>query len=183
MSGISDPSIVSPPRHRDGNDGVVPSRSPTPTDSQESLSLDDVPLPLSAELQQLKERLAPLTKVEQTLFRRLNPTGKLEFEGEEGGVPVGPTPDTTGSVRRKEIALNSTAWKGMVGRLLNRPDLGDGSSLPRPSVDVNDPCALQIQACAPDMIQLWNDPAVKDLLVRKKLRLEEVSGLYVHLLC
>jgi guanine nucleotide-binding protein subunit alpha len=34
-----------------------------------------------------------------------------------------------------------------------------------------------------EMVQLWKDPVVKEILKRKKIKLEEGSGLYVLSVC
>lgn len=34
-----------------------------------------------------------------------------------------------------------------------------------------------LHSCRRDMMQLWNDPGVRDVLRRRKIRLEEASGL------
>jgi hypothetical protein len=54
-------------------------------------------------------------------------------------------------VQRKEIVPNSIAWKG---HLLNKAGRVYGVSQPRRSLDMDEPCAMQIHVCAPDMIQL-----------------------------
>ena len=113
----------------------------------------------------MKIRLSPLAHVEEALIRKLNPFGTSQHEG----IFV----DADASL--KEVALNSSVWRGIVGRWFN----GRDSNLTQRQTDLGDPKdpAALIHACAQDMIQLWNDPAVKDSLVRKRLRVEEISGL------
>jgi guanine nucleotide-binding protein subunit alpha len=117
-------------------------------------------------------RLSPLAQAEEALVCKLNPSGRLQFEGME---PTGPTPDTGTA---KEFALNSTAWRGAIGRLLGSHRESIESQEPISFDDPKDPGAL-INACGLDMIALWHDPAVKRLLTKNKLRLEETSGLWV----
>lgn len=44
--------------------------------------------------------------------------------------------------------------------------------------DARDPTRI-LNSCGPDLIALWSDARVRALLRRKRIRLEEMPGLYV----
>ncbi|KAJ6551401.1 guanine nucleotide-binding protein alpha-4 subunit [Mycena capillaripes] len=120
---------------------------------------------IPSELQKLKMRLQPLALVEKTLIRTLTPGARREIESAD---PV------------QEVAVNSTAsWKGAFGRLLSNA---------RSSIDMQDLPETQesrdarqlLHACSDDMIALWNDPVVQEILRLQQLRLEEMAGFFLH---
>ncbi len=71
------------------------------------------------------------------------------------------------------------ALKGFVAR-------GKGSIGGRPSssgnnsLDGHDEPTLVIHECYRDIQALWRDRSARDILRRRKIKLEEQSGLYVH---
>lgn len=82
-------------------------------------------------------------------------------------------------------------WKGGLARArVNFPDYSSdassqssSSSAPRPmsagNTGLESPDEPQevLHSCRRDMIQLWNDDGIREMLRRKKVRLEEASGL------
>jgi len=132
---------------------------------------------LSAEHLRLKMRLAPLLHIEEVLLRRLNPYGTTHSEAtyltSMTNVPY------TERLRRgsKEVSVNSTSpWKGAFTRLLPGGRQNDDGEADIDWNDPNDP-GVVLNACAEDMMRLWDDPVVKRLLAVRKLRLEEMPGL------
>ena len=109
-------------------------------------------------------RLAPLIQVEAALLRKLVPP-------EQADILARADPNTYPFY---EISVNSNmGWKNTLNRLL-------GSSSERSSFDsldlVNwsdpeDPGVI-LHACSEDMIKLWADPTVKELLDIEKMRPE-----------
>ncbi|KAF5380173.1 hypothetical protein D9615_006108 [Tricholomella constricta] len=147
----------------------------------EAQSSSSEPQPeLSQELLKLQKRLAPLLQVEQTLTRRLTPVGSGESEATLLN-PNSSYADRSKSLS-KEVAINSgSAWKGAFSKMLGGDDQR-GIVDADPSVnwnDPNDPCVV-LSACAQDIALLWNDPIVRQLLRRQKLRLEEMAGFFLE---
>jgi guanine nucleotide-binding protein subunit alpha len=79
----------------------------------------------------------------------------------------------------REIAINSTAqWKGAFGRLIATARASMDSGADIDFDDSNDPGVI-LNACAEDIIKLWNDPTVKILLKAQKIRLESMPGFFL----
>jgi hypothetical protein len=121
---------------------------------------------LSPELLRLKLQLSPLVQIEQALIQKLTPLGS---------VPA----DNPSRTWRKELALNFAVWKGTFDKSVTSTRGSFDSQNPIDFDDPKDP-AVVLQACTGDMKKLWNDSTVKSLLATRKLRLEEVAGLYVE---
>lgn len=111
----------------------------------------------------IRHRLRPLLDLEGKLIRMLN--------GEDT------SSDDTRSIASKEIYVRSNApWKKVAAKLR-----GPASSTSTPEVasgHIGDDPAHTLAASKLDMITLWRDPAVREVLSKRKMRLEESSGLY-----
>ncbi|KAH9477521.1 Guanine nucleotide-binding protein alpha-4 subunit [Psilocybe cubensis] len=96
------------------------------------------------------------------------------------------------SYRNQEIFVRpGPGWKGGLARArVNFPDYSDASSQSssngqRPmsagNTGLESPDEPQevLHSCKRDMIQLWNDEAVRDVLRRRKIRLEDASGFFL----
>ncbi|KAH8827966.1 guanine nucleotide-binding protein alpha-4 subunit [Flagelloscypha sp. PMI_526] len=145
----------------DAQNAVRPSGSPI-TDTPEYP-------PLTPEHLKLKMRLAPLQSVEDALLRKLAPPGTADNEATH----LTPLTNLPG---RKELAVyGAKQWKGAFGRLLTG---GERTSLDGDAVNLEDPDepSVVLNACRDDMIQLWNDPLIRQLLKAQKLRLEDMAG-------
>lgn len=131
---------------------------------------------INHELLKLRMRLLPLQQVEEVLLRKMTPAGSAEFEATHLS-PVTNLPYKQRSGKFRELAINSTAhWKGAFGRLLATTRTSVDSAADIDFEDPNDPGVI-LHACSEDIIQLWNDPTVKQLLKAQKLRLEDMAGL------
>ncbi|KAF9003249.1 guanine nucleotide binding protein, alpha subunit [Cyathus striatus] len=133
-------------------------------------------LQLTPDLLKLKLRLTPLLQVRETLIRRLSPVGSGETEA---------TQLTNASYAErsknylKEIAVNSAAqWKDTFNRLVSNDRESFDSDEPIDFDDPNDP-GVVLHACSEDMIKLWNDPVIQQLLDKQNLRMEEVAGFFL----
>ncbi|KJA26896.1 hypothetical protein HYPSUDRAFT_36064 [Hypholoma sublateritium FD-334 SS-4] len=136
------------------------------------------PTYLTLDLLEIKARLAPLLEVENTLIRRL--TG--------GGSELMPTQtDQTSRAMYnsskqglKEIAINSTIpWKNAFNRLIRSEerssfDSADGIDWEDPE----DPWPI-LNQCMKDMQQLWDSPGVKQLLVKQKIKPDDLNGYFL----
>ena len=154
----------------DQDDGARPETpmSFNALDSQTRTSSEDTYAQFSA----IKLRLAPLTLAEDLLFRQL--AGEGEVEATQLGNWNKPSKN-----KMKEVFVRSGAnWKKSLSN--GRISAGESNSSPSSSDSghgsPNDPFQL-VRACAQDMAALWGDPNVRDVLRRKKIRLQESSGL------
>jgi guanine nucleotide-binding protein subunit alpha len=148
------------------------SRPVTPIQRTELSSLYQI----TPKLLKLRMKLLPLQQIEEGLIRKLNPIGSIETEG------TSLSPYRTGKARFKELTVHSTTqWKVAFGKILTsaRSSIESGAD-----VDWNDPNdpGIVLNACAEDILKLWNDSTVKRLLHEQKIRLEDMSGLYVIVL-
>lgn len=152
-------------------------------------------------LDALKTRLLPLRHIEALLIAKLVPPNE-----DEATRLAGPSNYRDGhghsrnhSYYDQEIFVRPGAgWKGALARArvncTDYPSSG-GSSIcssssneytntaQRPisagNIGLETPDEPQevLNACRNDMIQLWNDQGIRDILRRKKIRLEDSSGL------
>ena len=120
-------------------------------------------------------RLAPLIQVEAALVRRLLPPGQVD------GLTRS---NLTGLPFPQEISVNSsTGWKNAFNRLLRNNggrDSCDSIDLIN-WLDPDDPGVI-LHACAEDMIKLWADPTIRNIMEIEKMRPEEMAGLCVVLI-
>ncbi|CAK5265664.1 unnamed protein product [Mycena citricolor] len=113
-------------------------------------------------------RLLPLQQVEEALLGKLSPSSKIKNEnGEEDPAPL------------PEVSVHSaTQWKGAFTRLMNNVRGSvDGPEANEP-MDSREARQL-LHACAEDMVELWQDPTVKDVLRAHRLRLEDMAGFFL----
>ncbi|OCH87361.1 G-alpha-domain-containing protein [Obba rivulosa] len=147
---------------------------------------DGVPqLPtLTADHLKLKMRLSPLLQVEETLVRKLNPAGSVEREATQLARATEPAAHLDAAnmelarARSREVAINSQfAWKGMFSKLVANPR----GSFESDAIDWDDPQdpGRILHACRDDMIALWNDPTIRELLEVQKVRLQDVPGFFL----
>ncbi|GLB39250.1 putative G-alpha-domain-containing protein [Lyophyllum shimeji] len=157
---------------------ILDAMSRAHAEAQARQSHSDYQPRLSQELLTLQMRLAPLLQVEQALTRRLTPLGCGESEATLLN-PNSSYADRSKSFA-KEIAINSSSpWKGAITRLFGGDtDAPSSNEHSNNWNDPNDP-AVVLHACVQDMALLWNDPMVKKLLEKQKLRLQEMAGFFL----
>ncbi|KAJ7209639.1 guanine nucleotide binding protein, alpha subunit [Mycena pura] len=142
--------------------------SPLPRDPD-----DPVYPPITPELLALKMRLLPLQQVEAALLGKLTPSANFKPQEGPDDAPV------TG-----EVSINSSApWKNAFSRLRNNMR-GSVDERSVDESDVNEPndsrdARQLLHACAADMVTLWNDPTVKQVLKVHRLRLEDMAGFFL----
>lgn len=106
----------------------------------------------------MRMRLSPLLPIEEQLTRRLLPDA---------------------NDRLQDVCVRAgSGWKGLLAGL---QDAGGAKEPRRPSTaegKKDDPTAV-LAACRDDIIALWEDPIVKDVLKRREIRLQDMPGLYV----
>jgi guanine nucleotide-binding protein subunit alpha len=119
-------------------------------------------------------KLLPLQQIEEALIRKLTPIGSIETEGTHL------TPHPSGKARFKELTVHSTTqWKVAFGKILTSARTSTESAADIDWNNPNDP-RIVLNACAEDIVKLWDDPTVQELLHEQKIRLEDMSGLYVN---
>lgn len=137
------------------------------------------PLLFSDEFEILKARLDPLRGVEEILIAKLGDEEGPVGGGSNGGSSPGGIlrPGFQHKKRKQEVAVRSTAMEKLRVRLLGtgagaRPQSeGDGA-------DWDEPTEV-IYHCREEMMALWEDPTVREVLRRRRVRVEEGPGLSV----
>lgn len=125
----------------------------------------------TSELLSIVSRLDPLMQVEQSLIRRLTMAGSAETEATHLKPPPKPV--------FKEIAINSTTpWKNAFNRLVRTERTSFDSQNAIDWEDPEDP-GIILHACSQDLIHIWNNPLVHELLQSQNVRLEESSGFFL----
>jgi guanine nucleotide-binding protein alpha-1 subunit len=145
----------------------------TLTEAQSSSSGIEYP-PLSTQHLKLKMKVSPLLQIEEALTRRLTSDATIRIHGETVDSALAPITDIPA---RREVTVNSWyPWKSYFSRpqKSRKSDEDDEHG-----IDWNDPKdpGRVLHACREDMIQLWNDPVVREILNLAKVRVEELSGL------
>ncbi|KAJ3567872.1 hypothetical protein NP233_g6079 [Leucocoprinus birnbaumii] len=142
-------------------------------DDEDSETFSDIPK-FTPDLLKVRRRLSPLLHVEQSLLNQFCPSSP----GGQDNVRSTPELSKKGSFR--EIAVNSAIqWKESFGKLV-RGDGLDSSTGPQGRNNPDDPVPL-LQACRDDMILLWNDTTVQDMLYKMKVNMEDHASLYVSI--
>lgn len=153
-------------------------------------------LMLNAHLETLKQKLQPLKHIEQMLIAKLVPPNEEEATHlaapgnpyiSSAQVAAGPQ-----TYRSQEIFIRpGPGWKGALSRArVNYPGFGgsEGSSGPngqRPmsagntGLETQDEPQEVLHMLKKEIVQLWQDPVVKEILKRKKIKLEQESGFFL----
>lgn len=136
----------------------------------------DEELQLSDKLLTIKERLKPLSHVENILVTRLVPPNEAD------ATSLGSRPDIISSSQsRKDQEIFVRPGKGWHGALLRGARPSRPVSAGTSGMETPDDTQCVLGSCRPDMIALWQNPTVRAILQRRKVRLEELPGLYVIL--
>lgn len=156
--------------------------------SSDSSSSDPSPLQFSPTHALLKLRLAPLRRVEDDL-KRLIGAGTDEITENPNAFSAFPTPvsindqdDIPERRRPSEFYVrNNASWREAVRSAYHRIS-GNELEGTRSSMATADGSKLEgateiIASCAEDMDALWKDPVVRDLLRRRRIRIELSPGL------
>ena len=152
---------------------------------------DDSPY-ISHVLEALKMRLLPVRHIEALLIAKLVPPNEDE-PVHMGMGASGQGTEIGSSWRRDEVFVRSgTGWKGVLAKAVRMhartesgvsADTTEGNGHKRSSSSgtsvpgMPDEPQEVLHACRQDIMSLWNDPTVREILRRKKIRLEELPGL------
>lgn len=129
---------------------------------------------LSDDLVALKERLKPLRHIENILVAKLVPPNEAE------ATHLGNRPDIiSSSQNRKDQEIFVRPGMGWHGALLRGARSSRPTSAGSTGLETPDDTQCVLGSCRADMIALWQNPTVRAMLQRRKVRLEELPGLYV----
>ncbi|KAJ8474612.1 hypothetical protein ONZ51_g7112 [Trametes cubensis] len=160
---------------------VYPSSTYTSDPDSDSESENHVSLPYH--LEELRRRLYPLHHVESLLIAKLVPPNEHEAttlgvggsNSVNGNVPYygNSYPPSSHAFRHQEVFVRpGAAWKL---RTSGRPQ-----SAGTTGQETIDESQTVLHHCCPDMIALWQDHVVRQILRRRKIRLEESPGFYLN---
>lgn len=140
---------------------------------------------LPLHLEAIAMRLLPLRHIEALLIAKLVPP--TEDEPTHLGVYAGDAAAAAAAAGlhrypHHEIFVRPGAtWKG--GMLHKARSLGRPLSAGTTGQETQDESQVALHECRDDMMALWNDRTVRDVLRKRKIRLEESPGLYVLGVC
>ncbi|KXN83195.1 Guanine nucleotide-binding protein alpha-4 subunit [Leucoagaricus sp. SymC.cos] len=141
------------------------------------------PLKFKEKHKQLRLRLAPLHQVQQELEQQLGAASAEIYAAMPGS--AAPFEPRTPSGRRAphEFSINSSnGWKSALDKLRkgpgNRQEASNGTN--RVSKDVEEEIAEIIAGCREDIKSLWDDSIVKEVLARRKARIEDAPGFFLN---
>jgi guanine nucleotide-binding protein subunit alpha len=122
-------------------------------------------------------RLMPLRQVESFLIAKLVPANE-EQPALYSRQFLSDQPDVDEVFKDKEVFVRpGTGWKGKLARSnKSSGSAGSGSSASTGGTLRDEPQEM-LNALRHDIMQLWNDRLVRDILRRRKIRLEEFPGL------
>jgi guanine nucleotide-binding protein subunit alpha len=137
--------------------------------------------------QQLRHRLEPLTAIQHQLEEKL---GSASLELQSTSVSTAAPFDLV-TCRRglPEFSINSSnGWKSALDRLRSirhssSPRTAQGNDLPESPVtplrdnDLEEEAASTLDSVREDIKSLWEDITVKEVLTRRKVRIEDTPGL------
>jgi hypothetical protein len=128
-------------------------------------TVEELPI-LGYEQMVLKRRLGPLAQIEGVLIKRLSPVQLGERGPDESG-------ENPSGVPLKEVAVNAaTQWKESFRTLAG----AERTSTSHPDWDdPNDPGRL-LHICCGDMVRLWKDPSIQQLLQKLEIHMEDHAG-------
>lgn len=143
----------------------------------------DEQLFLSSDIQELKMRLLPLRHIEQLLIAKLVPPGEDEathfggFNGHTNGHGHSHSHSASARANQEIFVRPGTSWKGFVARGKGVLGAGRPTSAGTAGIETKDEATVVLHECRSDLLCLWGDPAVREILRRRKIRLEEQPGL------
>lgn len=129
------------------------------------------------DLEFLTTRLLPLRHIENLLIAKLVPPN------EDEATHLGPQrPDSiNGHTRRGGQEVYVRPGKGWHGALIKSHRNGRPTSAGNTGIETQDEPQTVLHSCRHDILKLWNNANVRAILKRRKVRLEELPGLFVFL--
>jgi guanine nucleotide-binding protein subunit alpha len=152
------------------NSDALLRRSLDITPSEIEAASQPLSIPLTAKHHLLKRRLGPLRRVEADLKRRLGSACMEETEGGNAGV-MGAGDDRGAVVAKQSMEFGVRGWKDVLG------GWAQDSKAVRDGILPVDDATEVISSCKEDMKALWMDQAVKDILEKRRMRIQDSAGL------
>ena len=125
-------------------------------------------------------RLLPLRQIEALLIEKLVPPNEEEathlgHKGKSNSSSISSGSDR--SFQAQEVFVRgATSWKGVLAKGVSRFH-GRPTSAGTTGLGNRDEPQEVLHACRKDIKTLWSDPFVREILRRRKIRLEEFPGL------
>ncbi|KAK0440150.1 guanine nucleotide binding protein, alpha subunit [Armillaria borealis] len=132
-----------------------------------------VPLKFKETHRLLKLRLGPLRRIQTDLERRL---GNAAIELKTTDVM---TAAPFGKPAVNEFSINATnGWKTAFDKLkaMRRPEMGALQQMK----DEEDEIADVVAGCREDMKAIWEDPVIREMLARRRDRIEDSPGFFLN---
>jgi len=182
----------------DAISSVPPPPAPTDPQSPNEDSEEDPPY-IPHELELVKLRLSPLHHVEALLIAKLIPPSQddawapIASTSTSGAPIITPyhhhhpayhhRPDQRWRPSQEVfVRPSATSWKGALAKSFPFPTSARPNSIDDDSTSTatsRDEAQQVLNACYGDITALWSDPFVREILRRRKIRLEESPGLSV----
>jgi guanine nucleotide-binding protein alpha-1 subunit len=128
----------------------------------------------------LRLRLAPLKNVQTDLERRI---GAVSEEVKPGPVSEAFTealPLPPQLTVREAYVQSRDGWRSALAKMRPRQSHEESTRLSEQRARLDAEVTEVMAGCAEDMKTLWEDRVVRDLLKRKKIRMEDAPGLFVR---
>ncbi|KAG1859132.1 guanine nucleotide binding protein, alpha subunit [Suillus tomentosus] len=143
---------------------------------------DDSGTNLPQELEMLQMRLTPLRHIEALLIAKLIPPSEDEVASVIGSSAISAyhshrSRSSERSWRAQEVFVRPGAtWKGALAKSTRTRPVSLGNT----GMQTRDEAQEVIHSCSYDIMALWNDRLVREVLRRRKIRLEESSGFFLN---
>ncbi|KAG1779399.1 guanine nucleotide binding protein, alpha subunit [Suillus placidus] len=143
---------------------------------------DDGGTSIPQELEMLQMRLTPLRHIEALLIAKLIPPSEDEAASVIGSSAISAyhshrSRSSDRSWRAQEVFVRPGAtWKGALAKSTRTRPVSLGNT----GMQTRDEAQEVIHSCSYDIMALWNDRLVREVLRRRKIRLEESSGFFLN---
>ncbi|KAH9851284.1 G-alpha-domain-containing protein [Lenzites betulinus] len=131
-------------------------------------------LHFSARHRLLKLRLAPLRTVQRDLEMRIGIHAGADVHDVISSEPSSPVLGSNGRKQQEFFVRSATSWKQLHSRMPS-----DGGNTKIQDAQIRETADI-IAGCAEDMKAIWNDPVVREMLVRKGVRMEATPGFFLN---
>ncbi|KAI0830330.1 G-alpha-domain-containing protein [Trametes gibbosa] len=122
----------------------------------------------------LKLRLAPLRTVQRDLEMRIGIHAGADVHDVISSEPGSPVLGSSGRKPQEFFVRSATSWKELHSRMPS-----DGTNTKIQDAQTRETADI-IAGCAEDMKTIWNDPAVREMLIRKGVRMEATPGFFLN---
>ncbi|KIM78223.1 hypothetical protein PILCRDRAFT_75828 [Piloderma croceum F 1598] len=134
------------------------------------------------EIELLTVQLLPLRHIEALLIEKLVPANEEEAThlGHKGKSNSSISSGSDRSFQSQEVFVRgATSWKGVLAKGVNRFH-GWPTSAGTTGLETRDEPQEVLHACRKEIKTLWSDPFVREILRRRKIRLEEFPGFFLN---